>query len=204
MKSIKDYIWDFDGTLYDSYPLMSLAMYKALRDLGQEADIAEIKTYMKDSVFAARTAYCKRFGLDDAELAERFRFYHSDVSRFRPYEGAKECLEGLKNAGCRSFLYTHRGATANFCLERDGLIGYFTELVTSQNGFPDKPAPDAIQYLMEKYSIDPNSAVMIGDRAIDLQSGENAGIGTVLFDPDGYYPNVKAGRRIDKLTELLS
>lgn len=31
---IKNYIWDFDGTLYDSYPAMVEGAAKALQDFG--------------------------------------------------------------------------------------------------------------------------------------------------------------------------
>ena len=48
-----------------------------------------------------------------------------------------------------------------------------------------KPSPEAIEYLMEKYKIKPEEAIMIGDRELDILSGKNAGIHTCFFDDQG-------------------
>lgn len=50
------------------------------------------------------------------------------------------------------FAYTHKGITANDVLERLGVHQYFTEVVTSANGFARKPEPEAINYLLENMS----------------------------------------------------
>ena len=39
MKALKHFIWDFDGTLFDTYPNLAGYMQKALKDCG----IAESK-----------------------------------------------------------------------------------------------------------------------------------------------------------------
>ena len=44
---IKNYIWDFDGTLYDSYPAMVEGAAKALQDFGIIKDPREIYQTMK-------------------------------------------------------------------------------------------------------------------------------------------------------------
>ena len=46
-------------------------------------------------------------------------------------------------------LYSIKGITANDVLERLGVHQYFTEVVTSANGFARKPEPEAIDYLLE-------------------------------------------------------
>ena len=42
-------IWDFDGTLFDSYPHVTEAYYKALLDFGREVDREEILKHLKVS-----------------------------------------------------------------------------------------------------------------------------------------------------------
>ena len=39
-------IWDFDGTLFDTYPLMARCLQRALADAGQEAGCEEIRAQM--------------------------------------------------------------------------------------------------------------------------------------------------------------
>ena len=66
-------------------------------------------------------------------------------------------------------------------VDRFALRKYFTGFVTRENGFPMKPAPDAIRYLLDEFQLDPAETIMIGDREIDILSGKNAGIHTCLF-----------------------
>lgn len=65
-------------------------------------------------------------------------------------------------------MYTHKGIHANDILEHAGILKYFKEVVTSKNGFPRKPAPDGVNYLVEKYHLDVNSTFYVGDRNLDM------------------------------------
>ena len=42
-------IWDFDGTLFNSYPIMNRAMVEALETLGQPRPFEEVRRLMKQS-----------------------------------------------------------------------------------------------------------------------------------------------------------
>lgn len=91
-------------------------------------------------------------------------------------------------------------------LKRDNLWQYFSGGVTSEDGFPSKPAPDALLHLLEKHQLDPARCLMIGDRNIDMESALNAGIAGAVFDPDGYYrgPQVSiVARNMAELEKLL-
>ena len=89
-------------------------------------------------------------------------------------------------------------------LEQDGLWPLFTDYVTSEDGFPMKPAPDALLALMKRNGLDPSECVMIGDREIDVQSGYNAGMDGILFDPENFYPNCHAEKHVRSMDELCS
>ena len=52
-------------------------------------------------------------------------------------------------------------------------------MVTSSSGFKRKPDPESMMYLREKYQI--NSGLVIGDRPIDIEAGQAAGLATHLF-----------------------
>ena len=68
-----------------------------------------------------------------------------------------------------------------------GLYDFFLEIITSQDGFPRKPEPDAIRYLLEKYGLDRENTFYVGDRSLDMECAKNAGIHRVLFlPPNGY------------------
>ncbi len=198
-----DYFWDFDGTLYDTYPALTQCALYALADLGAYPKPAEVWALLKQSVYQMAYFYAQRYHLELRKLRERLDHYHQQMTKFTPYAGAAETLRGIVARGGRNFLYTHRDESALQCLQSDGLAAYFTDHIIRTDGFPDKPAPDALLHLLEKHGIAKQSAVMVGDRQIDLDAGHNADIAAVLFDPDGFYPTATPDLRIVRLTDLL-
>lgn len=195
--------WDFDGTLYNSYPKIARGMEAALAELGlpsQNPD--EMLEMLKVSVYRTLCCYSARFGREVEELHECFHKHHIAEGFFPPYEGLEECLTRLSDAGARHYLYTHRDRRAWEQLERDGLKHLFAGGVTSEDGFPDKPAPDALLHLIRAYRLDSAACAMIGDRDIDILSGQNAGMAGILFDPDNFYPALKAEGRVKTMDEL--
>ena len=61
---------------------------------------------------------------------------------------------------------------------------YFLEILTSQSGFPRKPDPQALRYLMDKYELDPAATYYVGDRSLDMECAANAGIQGILYLPE--------------------
>ncbi|NLV57532.1 MAG: HAD-IA family hydrolase [Clostridiales bacterium] len=201
-KGITHVCWDFDGTLYNTYDQITCAMECALEEWGLAASVEELRALLKQSVYHACCVMAKRFSLPLEALLETFQRYHRAVKSFQPYEGAETCLYALQNQGYRHYLYTHRDSRAIRQLEADGLAIYFTGFITREDGFPDKPAPDALLSICNKHSFAPKEAVMIGDRDIDIQAGINAGMHTLLFDPEGFYPHISADHHISRLEEI--
>ena len=201
-KSISHVCWDFDGTLYDTYGQIASAMEKALGQWGLAAPPQEVYGLLKQSVYHASCVFAQRFSLPLEELLDAFQHYHRQAGGFQPYEGAAACLSLLHQAGCRHYLYTHRDSAAIRQLEADGLAPLFADFITREDGFADKPAPDALLALCEKHGFSPEEAVMVGDRDIDVQAGLSAGMHAILFDPDGFYPQAQATWRVGRLGDI--
>lgn len=82
--------------------------------------------------------------------------------------------------GGRNFLVSHRNHLVLEILDKAEIASYFTEVVTSENGFARKPSPDSFLYLINKYDI--KHGLVIGDRQIDIEAGKVAGLDTLLVD----------------------
>lgn len=195
-------IWDFDGTLYDSYPQMAEALCLTLRDFSVTADPAEIYALQKVTLYHACTVYAQRHGLSVEPLLAAYRKRHAAMAGPPPMPGAAACLRACAALGCRQALFTHRDRSALEALARDGLAPLFADAVLRTDGFADKPAPDAILHLMRKHGFAARDTWMIGDRALDLQAGRNACVHTALFDPDGFFPVLQADLRLQTLADL--
>lgn len=200
----RHYIWDFDGTLYDTYGLMTDIWRQVLAHYGVSAPDADILRLAKRKGRDVLTAYCP-----DRDPKEGFSLYHqygreAGISRMRLYAGAERFLRRTISAGAQHYLYTHRDNAALDALKRDGLYPLFTDFITSQDGFPSKPAPDALNHLIGRHMLNRSACVMVGDRALDMQAAQNAGIDGVLFDPDGFYPDCPARHRFEDFGAMLA
>ena len=68
-------VWDYDGTLMDTYPMMTDCLYDALRVRGFEAEKGWLLDSMKETLSYAVEACAKRFGTDPALLLRDFRAF---------------------------------------------------------------------------------------------------------------------------------
>lgn len=92
----------------------------------------------------------------------------------------KKFVNGYMIMEKRTF-YTHKDKLAIEYLKHYNILNYFTECITRKNGFPPKPSPNSILYLIDKYGLEPNNIIMIGDRNIDILAEKSANIKGVFF-----------------------
>lgn len=180
-------IWDLDGTLLDSYDVIASSLHETLAEFQVPMPLEEIRRLAKEGSVSAVTALAaEKSGRPAGEIQARYsaisggRYLEIPVMRH-----GREVLEETAALGAVHFVYTHRGKTAEPVLEHLGLQGYFREVVTSQNGFPRKPSPDALRYLLEKHGLDRERVFYVGDRSLDMECAKNAGVRGILFSPSG-------------------
>lgn len=196
----RNYIWDFDGTLFDSYPHLLECCMKVLAEEGLSFPREDVGRHLQVS-FGDMLAYT---GLSD-EAYRRFKEYELRIADAEldppviPFDDAEAVLRAVVQGGGRNYLYTHRNRTALWYCEKFGLLPYFADRVTSEEGFPSKPAPDAILALIRRNGLDPAECVMIGDREIDGLSGRNAGVTGALVN---YPPALPDGRSPAEVTSM--
>ena len=198
------FIWDMDGTLVDSYPAIVPAVQETCAERGLHYTADYIHDFViRTSVGTLLEQAAAELGTDFKPLKARFDALNdAGISAIRAIPHAAEALAALARAGHRNFVYTHRGASCPAILEQTGLAPFFTEVLTALDGFPRKPKPDAILYLLDKYALDPGRSFYIGDRSLDIEAAENAGIGSILFlDPAS--PGRATGRETYLVRDLL-
>ncbi|WP_429970841.1 HAD-IA family hydrolase [Fructilactobacillus sp. Tb1] len=186
---IKNLIWDFDGTLFDTYPFMVTAFVKALQELGiDDVDIDPDAIYEQMRIYSLGSAiakYSARFGIDKDKLLQIYKSFERDeVELVKPFDGVKAALQKIIADGGQNALLTHRNDQALALLDRYDLKKYFTGFVTSDNHFKRKPDPESLNYLIHTLTLVRTETAMIGDRELDVRAGDNAVVTTILFDPD--------------------
>ncbi len=180
---ITEFIWDFDGMLFDTYPHTAAALVEYFRRQGIYIDEKEAFDKLKISI---REAF--RYFMLPPDGEKEFYEIEDDLDflpRGVPYEGITEILGYIKDNGGRNYLFTHRDRVAVQYLDLYGLTPLFEDFVTREMDFPFKPAPDGVNYLINKHSLKKECCLMSGDRSIDCESGLSAGIAALLFDEFG-------------------
>lgn len=200
---IRDIIWDFDGTLFNTYPATVNAFKKALKESGIDETNENILKYMKVSEDCAFTYFKEFYGVDDV-FRDKFNTYKKNIElgMIKPFPFVVQFCEKFVALGGRNYIITHRGDSTQKILERHGMLENFTEVVTKQSGFKRKPHPEAFLYLIEKYKINNNSALVIGDRELEILGGKAAGIKVCLYNTNNIEITETPNYYIDSLEEL--
>ncbi len=124
----------------------------------------------------------------------------------RPVSGAQEALERLASAGLLLGLTSNvplPGSLYTRVLEREGVAPLFGTLRFSYDRRARKPGPNLLFGALEALDVDPEEAVMVGDRrSTDVAAGRAAGLRTIQVtgsggDGDGPAPDATVGSLVD-------
>jgi HAD superfamily hydrolase (TIGR01549 family) len=197
-------VWDFDGTLFDTYPAIADVFVEVLLADGISENRAEILKYLHISLGETYSHFSKKHSIDMWEFREKFIIAEEamDTSASPPFPNASELLEKVIEKGGKNLIYTNRGNSIYSFLDYFGYNHYFEEIITREDGLGRKPEPDCLIYFMEKYDMDPKSMLMVGDRELDILSAKNAGIASCYFNSHKIPIDTASEIYIENLIEL--
>ena len=194
------FIWDLDGTLLDSYEAILSGIEETFAQFSIPYDKEKVREFiLKYSVQDLLVQVAEERKLDVEVLNQvRAQSLSEKNAQVALIPDAREVLAWADQVGIRNFVYTHKGDNA-FAILRDlGLESYFTEILTSQSGFVRKPSPEAANYLIDKYQLNPDNTYYIGDRTLDVEFAQNSGIQSINFLESSYEGN----HRIQELADI--
>lgn len=161
-------LWDFDGTIMDTYPIYT-EIFQHIA--GEHVSNAEILKQMKVSFGQAEAHF-----LFTEQQKKQLRLECDQISVVSvcPFPYVEEVL---KRANL-NVIMTHKSKQQVIdILTYHGLYDYFIDMVTSDDDFPRKPDASSYRYLHERYNLN----LAIGDREIDILPAKELGLKTCLF-----------------------
>jgi phosphoglycolate phosphatase len=211
---IKLLIFDLDGTLIDSRLDLVHSVNATLRHMRRpELPDDVIASYVGDG---APTLIRRALG-DDADNEplvrsglEYFLAYYREhkLDHTTVYHGIQDALAAIQNAANglprkMAVLSNKPVNPSRAIVEALGLAEFFTQ-VYGGNSFPTKkPEPEGAQAILQETATRPEDTLIIGDSAVDIVTGRNAGLWTcgVTY---GFAPHTLADAQPDVVVDTPS
>jgi len=184
MKDYRTYLFDIDGTLLDTIELIyrtfraTLAHFKG-PDLSRETIVSHVGIPLVKQM----EIYLGPMGEREEEILAYHRTYQFSIYRdyLRLFPGVEELLRELKRRGKKTGVVTSRTTESlNKYLDHFSLTGFFDIFVTPELTPEGKPHPGPVLYALEKLGSTPEETLFLGDAAVDIQSGDRAGVDTAF------------------------
>lgn len=120
------------------------------------------------------------------------------------YPHVREVLEYYRNK--RNYLLTNRNREmTEATLKKLGFMNYFVDCVGARSGC-SKPSTCPLDSLAERYNIDKERTILVGDMAVDIETGKRFGIYTCWVSyglgKRDEVETIPPDYRIDDLAEL--
>jgi HAD superfamily hydrolase (TIGR01509 family) len=167
--SVEGVIFDLDGTLVESR--LNFESIRSSLGLPDGQPVLEAIAMIAD---AQHRAAC------ESKLHE-FECQAADNSVLMP--GALELLDELNRRGLPQAILTRN---SRICAERTVQHHKLqvSTIVTRDDGFSPKPAPDGILQICQTWNLEPCQVIMVGDFVFDIRAALAAGATAVLFAPE--------------------
>ena len=178
-------IFDLDGTLVDSMPLVLRAFAHALQPSCGELTPEKITQYLggpPDRTFRALIT-------DEQEIAEAMKrlmaFSMENWRLIRPFDGMHGLLDHLREARHPLALWTgrERESTA-WILDEHGITPKLTAWVCGDDLPTHKPHPAGLEEAMRQLAVTRDETLFVGDADVDVLAGVSAGVRTLLICHD--------------------
>lgn len=174
-------IFDLDGTILDTLEDLTDAVNYALRQNGQpERSIDEVRRFVGNGIkkLIERAVQPGTGPEETDKIYDDFMPYYKAhcADKTKAYDGIDELLSELKREGFLTAVVSNKADAAVKKLCERYFSGLFDFCVGERAGILKKPAPDSVNEVLGKLSVNRTEAVYVGDSDVDLDTARNAGL----------------------------
>jgi len=206
-------VWDFDGTLVDSRPLILAGMDHALGLLGLGPAVqAEWLKYVGLPVEDGIRRTFAPLGLTLEEVLPVYRSFDwlAQEHLLQPFPGMDLLVRELHGLGtAMAIASSKRALPLRRQLGHFGWQEFFDPIITPDEVSYGKPHPESLLLILERTLLAPLQLIMVGDTPFDLEMAQRAGVPSlavghgfydepslVVWAPVAFAPDVPALRDI--------
>lgn len=172
-------LFDLDGTLTNSLPLIRRTYLKVFREMGLEWGQDDVM----DLIGLPLKEIGRRFAGADRvqEFFDCYQHYyrqeHDDCMEL--YPGTRDMLEKLRQQYALGIVTSKSKVGTEMTLNFLKLKDWFSVIITADDINNHKPHPEPVLTALKMLDSKPQNAVYIGDSPFDIVSGNRAGVNTV-------------------------
>ena len=175
----KNLIFDFDGTIADSKECSIVATQKSFKERGLEEPTVNLIEYYMGIPIEKSFSLMSYVDLDDHQLEaliKTFRQNYKEVesSYLKLYKHMTEQLQSLSKDKQLFVVSSKKTDVLIRNLEILDIDHLFTEVIGSDKVNHYKPSPDGINYILNKYQLENEETIYIGDAIFDMQMANSA------------------------------
>jgi phosphoglycolate phosphatase len=180
MPRFRAVLFDFDGTLADSYAAITASVNHVLEQHGRPTlTEKKVRTLVGHGLKQLMDTILP--GIDPDAAAKLYREHHPTVmkSHTKLLPGVADGLAALKAAGVRLGVCSNK--PAYFTRSLLGMLGidhYFDVVLGPDDVGPPKPDPKMVFKALERLGVSKDEALYVGDMEVDIETGRRAGIET--------------------------
>ena len=173
-KSLQGVLFDWDGTLIDSYSADSSAYLAMFREMGIPWGLKELAQHYSPNWYRVyRAAKLPRARWDDADRAWRAQYAKHSPQLI---SGARQVLERLGRAHHVGLVTSGDRDRVVRQLREFRLTRMFGARVCSGDTAEKKPHPAPLRLALRQLSLAPAACVYIGDSPEDVEMANRAGV----------------------------
>jgi phosphoglycolate phosphatase len=181
---IKNFMFDFDGTLIDSSRDVSRILIEAINKFGGNLS-KDTKIKLGPPLIDMISIAAPHLSEETKQkvLVEYEKIYAKDkLEETKPFNGIKELLETLNAKNIKVFIVTYKPRELAIGLLDKYFGGLYLEMFTPsdiENFFPSKTKVDLLNLLISKWQANPKESVMVGDAKSDIMCAKQVGLSTI-------------------------
>lgn len=172
-------LFDFDGTLADTIPLIVASYHHAISSIGELADEVEVRSWIGRPL---QPVLEERYPGRGAELTDTYRAWNlaNHDALIRTVDGVPSLLGDLHAAGVRTGVVSSKKAdTVRLGLRAVGLAEAIDVIAGQEATSLHKPHPAPLLFAAATLGVSPGDCAYVGDATVDVEAARGAGMGAV-------------------------
>jgi len=176
-------VFDLDGTLVDSLPLVLRAFSHALEPFSAPQPTMQIFAHLggpPERIFPALLGGDRHL----REAMTRLEAFNRDnYHLIEPFTGVGVVLEKLRQRDVSLAIWTGRDReSAEWLLQRHGLADFFRTVLCGDDLPSHKPDPKGLKEILTRLEATAETSLMVGDADVDVLGGAACGMDTLLIN----------------------